>query len=217
MNTKNILKFIAFIIIVFLLAFVLKKLGFSIDQFRENIEIYGIWGPLVFIGLFILGIIMFLPATPFDLAAGALFGPFWGCLFIVLGATIGASIAFFMARFLGKGFVEELITRRFKKVEKYKEYIDENGFKSVFLLRLVPIFPFNGLNFMFGVTKISFKDYFWGTFFGIMPASFSYVYFASSLATGSYINIVISSLLLFLIFGGLCFAGKCKKFRKLVK
>lgn len=144
----------------------------------------GPWGSVTFIIIYILATILFIPGSLLTLGAGALFGVLWGSIYVSIGATIGASAAFLVGRYLVRGWVE----RRIKGNNKFKaidEAVAREGWKIVGLTRLSPIFPFILLNYAFGVTQVSFKDYFFSTWIGITPGTILYVYvgsLASSLA-----------------------------------
>lgn len=171
----------------------------AIDSYVSG---FGVLAPLMFILLYIIATVAFLPGTPITIAAGILFGTLAGTLYVAIGATIGASLAFLLARWLGAGFVSNLLKGKFKKLYEYDEKLETNGLQVVLLLRLLPLFPFNGLNFAFGLTKVSFKDHLIGTFFGILPGSFALVYFGNSLKEMNVVNIIIAVvLLLVLTFG----------------
>ena len=218
-RTNSILiKAILLFVVIAVLLFAVKHSGISQylapDFAQEKVASFGLWAPVAFIGLFILVTVTFLPATPLDFVAGALFGTAAGVLYVVIGATIGATIAFVFTRTLGRGFVEKFVESRFQKLKKYDNKVEKHGLKVMLFLRLIPIFPFNGLNFAMGLTKIRFRDYVVGTAIGIIPGTFSYVYFGDSLASANLFNIFLA--ILFLIILSAIYP-MYKKFRKLEK
>lgn len=148
----------------------------------ENIETFvresGPWGPVVFMLVYAVGICLFLPATLFTGIGAVLFGTFYGFIYNEIGALAGASVAFFIGRYLGRDFAASLIG---DKLKKYDEKIAENGFRTTLYLRLV-FFPFTPLNFGMGLTRVAFKDYFFGTFFGIIAGGFVLTFFFATLA-----------------------------------
>jgi len=85
---------------------------------------------------------------------------------------LGASLAFGVARYLGKDFTDKILKGRFKKIYEYDKKLEDKGFITILFLRLVPLFPFNGLNFALGLTKVRFKDFLLATLIGIIPGSF---------------------------------------------
>ena len=150
----------------------------------DSIAGLGAWGPVTFIVIYILATILFIPSSLLTLGSGAIFGVFWGSIYVSIGATIGASAAFLVGRYLVRGWVEKRIegNSKFKAID---EAVAREGWKIVGLTRISPIFPFVLLNYAFGVTQVSFKDYFFPTWIGIIPGTILYVYvgsLASSLA-----------------------------------
>jgi len=137
----------------------------------------GIWASLVFILIYTLGICLFLPGTLLTGLGAAIFGAYWGFVYVWLGAMLGASAAFWIGRGLGREFAASLIGDRLKK---YDEAIERNGFAAVLYLRLV-YFPFTPMNFGMGLTKVRFWDYFFGTGLGIIVGTFIFTFFIGTL------------------------------------
>lgn len=175
---------------------------------QEKILMFGMLAPFVYMVVYAAAAIMFIPGAPLTIVGGVLFGSLFGTLYTVIGATVGAALAFLLARFFGRDFVGILEGEKWKKLGEYDKKIEENGFGVVLFLRLAPIFPFNGLNFGLGLTKVTFKDYFWGTFAGIIPGTFAYVYLGDSLASLNPAQIVFAVVLLAMLSVG---AGKLTK------
>ncbi len=203
MKNSRIFKFILLVILIFVMGFVVREFGleeyFSAMEVQDRVSEFGVWAPIAFIAIFALVAIVFLPVTPLDFVAGAIFGTFWGVVYVVIGATIGATVAFFFTRTLGRSFVQKQIAGRFTTLNRYDKKMEKHGLRIMFFLRLVPLFPFNGLNFAMGLTSIKFKDYFVATLFGIIPGAFAYVYFGNSLANASIANIFIATTFLILL------------------
>ncbi len=144
----------------------------------------GPWGPVTFIVLYILATILLIPGSILTLGSGLLFGVLWGSLYVSIGATIGAAGAFLVGRYLARRWVEQQIKGN-QKFQAIDQAVAREGWKIVGLTRLSPVFPFNLLNYAFGVTQVSFRDYFFPTWIGITPGTVLYVYLgslASSLA-----------------------------------
>jgi uncharacterized membrane protein YdjX (TVP38/TMEM64 family) len=129
--------------------------------------------PLLFILIYAIGVCLFLPATLFTGLGAMLFGVFWGFLYNITGAMLGASAAFFIGRYFGRDFAASLIGDR---LAKYDKRIADNGFTVILYLRLL-FFPYSPLNFGMALTRISFAQYFWGTFFGIFAGGFVMTFF----------------------------------------
>ena len=137
----------------------------------------GIWAPIVYMLVYAVGVCIFLPGTLLTGLGAAIFGPYWGFLYVWFGAMAGASGAFFIGRTLGRDFAASLIG---DKLKKYDDAIERNGFATVLYLRLV-YFPFTPMNFGMGLTKVRFRDYFIGTGLGIIVGTFIFTFFVGTL------------------------------------
>jgi len=137
----------------------------------------GIWAPLVFMVIYAAGVCLFLPGTLLTGLGAAIFGAYWGFVYVWFGALAGASMAFLIGRTLGREFAVSLIGDRLKK---YDDAIERNGFATVLYLRLV-YFPFTPMNFGMGLTKVHFWDYFFGTGLGIIVGTFIFTFFIGTL------------------------------------
>jgi len=136
----------------------------------------GIWAPVAFILVYAVGVCLFVPGTLITTIGAAIFGPYWGFLYVWVGAMIGASTAFFAGRGLGREFAASLVGDRLRK---YDDAIERNGFATVLYLRLV-YFPFTPMNFGMGLTKVRFRDYFFGTGLGIIVGTFIFTFFVGT-------------------------------------
>jgi uncharacterized membrane protein YdjX (TVP38/TMEM64 family) len=141
------------------------------------VENLGIWGPIVFIFFYNLATLLFIPGSLLTIKGGCLFGWFWGSIYVLIAAIIGAIIAFIIGRYLSRDWIYKLLEKhpKFKAID---QAVTQEGWKIVLLTRLSPIFPFNLLNYAFGVTNISLKDYIFGSL-GIIPGTIMYVYIGS--------------------------------------
>jgi uncharacterized membrane protein YdjX (TVP38/TMEM64 family) len=126
---------------------------------------------LIYIAVYIVGTVALLPGTVLSFAGAVLFGPYEGTLYTWIGATIGATLAYLMARLLGREFVERLFGGRFAA---FDQRIREHGFTGLLIIRLLPLFPFNAVNFGCGLTGIRLRDYVLATAIGIVPGTFVY-------------------------------------------
>ena len=160
---------IALIIVsVYLFQFTSVKDFLTPGGLGHFLEASGFWAPLVFILIHASSICLFLPASILTVIGAAIFGAYWGFLYVWIGAIIGASGAFLIGRTLGRDFMASLIGDRIKK---YDDAIERNGFATVFYLRLINI-PFTPLNYGMSLTKVHFWDYFFGTGLGIVIGLF---------------------------------------------
>lgn len=142
------------------------------------VESGGPAAPLLFLLLYLVLTVLFFPAGVLTAAGGALFGVVAGSLLSVIGATAGATAAFFIGRRLGRGTLERAAGRRVRAVDAW---LGRRGFTAVLYLRLIPLVPFNALNYASGVTGVSARDYVFGTALGIIPGAFAYAALGSSL------------------------------------
>jgi uncharacterized membrane protein YdjX (TVP38/TMEM64 family) len=133
--------------------------------------------PVAFIVIYNIATLLFIPGSLLTLKGGCLFGFLWGSIYVLIAATIGATFAFLVGRYISRDWVCQKIGNKpkFKAIDKA---VAKNGFKIVFLTRLSPIFPFNLLNYAFGVTQVSLKDYIIGSV-GMIPGTAMYVYMGS--------------------------------------
>ncbi len=133
--------------------------------------------PVIFMLIYIVATVAFLPGSVLTLGAGVLFGIIKGSIFVFFGATIGATLAFLVGRYVARGWISKKIegNQKFKAIDKA---VGKEGLKIVLLTRLSPIFPFNLLNYGLGVTGVSLKDYVLGSV-GMIPGTIMYVYIGS--------------------------------------
>ncbi len=148
-----------------------------IETFRDWVARQGIWGHIIFAAVYAAATVALAPGALLTLAAGVAFG-LAGFPTVVIGATIGAGLAFLVGRYFARGWVERQIekSRIFLAIDKA---VEEDGWKIVGLMRLSPLVPFNLQNYFFGVTKVGFWPYLITTFFGIMPGALLYVWIGS--------------------------------------
>ena len=146
-----------------------------VSGFALWLEGLGPWGPVAFIAGYVVATVAFVPGSILTLAAGALFGLGRGIVFVLVAATLGASAAFLVARYVARGAIEKKLegNQRFAAIDRA---IGEQGRKIVFLLRLSPVFPFNLLNYGLGLTKVRFIDYVVASI-GMLPGTVLYVYY----------------------------------------
>lgn len=147
------------------------------EQLGRFLDTAGIWAPLVFVLVYTIGVCLFVPGTLLTGLGAAIFGPYWGFLYVWFGAMAGACAAFVIGRTLGRDFAASLIGNRLKK---YDEAIERNGFATVLYLRLV-YFPFTPMNFGMGLTRVRFWDYTAGTGLGIIVGTFIFTFFIGTI------------------------------------
>ncbi|HEY4486000.1 MAG TPA: TVP38/TMEM64 family protein [Nitrospiria bacterium] len=183
--SRQTLKFIVLLIFagVSVLVFQWAGLGRYVrpEAIRETVQSAGPMAPLLYLLIYSIAPVFFVPGWIITVGGGLAFGAVWGTVLTVIGATIGATLAFFTARFLGRDFVDRVLKGKFKALDAMDTQAAENGFQVIFFLRLIPLVPFNVLDYVAGVSKIGVRDYILGTFLGIIPGTFAYVYLGSTL------------------------------------
>jgi len=187
---KAIILLIFIVAAIFLLRFTPIKNYLTAEALGRFLESAGFWAPLIFILIYTAGVCLFLPGTLLTGLGAAIFGAYWGFVYVWFGAMAGASAAFFIGRTLGREFASTLIG---DKLKKYDDGIERNGFATVLYLRLV-YFPFTPMNFGMGLTKVHFRDYFIGTGLGIIVGTFIFTFFIGTLkdvwASGNWAELI---------------------------
>jgi len=170
-------KWLRWLLLVLLAAGITLALVYR-DQFdpavlQQRIELAGSAGPLLFMAVYALATVLFLPGSVLTLAGGALFGPVWGTLYNLTGATAGAALAFLVARYLASAWVEQKAGGHLRQL---KEGVEKEGWRFVAFVRLVPLFPFNLLNYALGLTRIKFLHYLVASYICMLPGAAAYTY-----------------------------------------
>lgn len=140
------------------------------------------WAPAVFVGIYAGATALAFPGSLLTIAGGAVFGFGWGAVLNSIAANIGANAAFGLARLLGRDGVERLAGGRLAGLDRATA---RHGFTGLFILRLIPLVPFNALNFGSGLTAMRWRDYAIATVLGILPGTLIYTFFADALVAGS--------------------------------
>ncbi len=144
----------------------------------------GPWGPVIFVGLYVVATVLFVPGSVLTLGAGAVFGVALGSVCVSISATLGATAAFLVGRYLAR----DTIARKIEKNEKFATIdraVADEGWKIVLLTRLSPVFPFTLLNYAFGLTRVKLSHYVLASWIGMMPATVMYVYLGSIVNVGA--------------------------------
>jgi uncharacterized membrane protein YdjX (TVP38/TMEM64 family) len=175
-STASRLRALAIVVVAVAVLFLVGKWGGRyVPIFTEWVRSLGALGPLVFIGGYIIAAVAGIPGSLLTLAAGAIFGLGGGVLYVFIGATLGASAAFLVSRYVARGLVERRVAgnERFQRLDRA---IAEDGRKIVFLLRLSPVFPFSLLNYALGLSRVRFVDFVLASV-GMLPGTVLYVYY----------------------------------------
>jgi len=173
---------VAAIVVVLVLAKAFG-LGDRLGDLKGWIHSYGAWAPLIFVAIYSIATVFSVPGSALTIAAGALFGSVMGVVSVIFGATIGASLAFLVSRYFARGAVAGWLQDKptFQKLDRLTE---EHGAIIVALTRLVPIFPFNLLNYGFGLTRVRFGTYVLWSFVCMLPGTVLYVVGTDAIASG---------------------------------
>jgi uncharacterized membrane protein YdjX (TVP38/TMEM64 family) len=143
------------------------------DALQLQVAQLGLWGPLALIALWLVAPVLFVPGGPITLAAGALFGPLLGAVYSLIGATGGATLASLLARYAGAEWVER---RARGRLARLKAGVEAEGWRFVAFVRLVPLFPFNLLNYALGLTRIRLAEYVLATLVCMIPGAAGYAW-----------------------------------------
>jgi uncharacterized membrane protein YdjX (TVP38/TMEM64 family) len=151
----------------------LHRAQFEVASVQQQLAALGLWAPLLFIGLYALATVLFLPGSLLTIAGGALFGPVWGSFYSLTGATLGATLAFLVARYLASDWVARKTGGRMKQLI---EGVEAEGWRFIAFVRLVPLFPFNLLNYALGLTRIRLSHYVVASYVYMLPDAVAYTY-----------------------------------------
>lgn len=166
--------------LLLLLGVVAAIVWVALNRGRLDLEALDVWlsgagplAPVAYLALYAVGTIAFVPGVLFALAGGALFGPVWGSFLNLLGATIGSSLAFLIARYLSGNWV---VSRTGGRLKRLVEGVEAEGWRFVAFVRLVPLFPFNLTNYALGLTRIPFATYVITSFVCMAPGAVAYTW-----------------------------------------
>ncbi|MCA1737815.1 MAG: TVP38/TMEM64 family protein, partial [Actinobacteria bacterium] len=153
----------------------------NLNMLRDWIHGLGAIAPIVFIVMYAVAVVAFLPAAPLTLAAGLVFGAVWGTLWTWIGATLGSTLAFLAGRYAARGLVESWKENN-ERVKRLDEGVEKHGWRMLLITRLVPVFPFSLQNYAYGLTKIGFVTYALVSGICIVPGVIVYTFAGGSLA-----------------------------------
>ena len=147
------------------------------EQIRELLAGLGTWAPWTYMAMFAVLPAFFFPVAVLALAGGVAFGLWQGALYTFLGAVVNCSLMFWMARYLGREQVEELLQKRLdpKWRERLSKLEGREGFVLLIVLRLIPAVPYNLINYAFGLTGMKYPAYILASALGIIPGTFAFI------------------------------------------
>ena len=200
LNFKKL--FLILFIIILAISIVLNREHFTYENLNSLLAYLGPWASVVFILLYAIAPVLFIPGTVMTLVGGFIFGLYWGFLYSLIGGTIGASLAFLVGRYIADDWTEE---HSHKMLTEVKRGIKKDGWRYIAFTRLVPIFPYSILNYAFGLTKISLLTFALTSFICLIPGTIAYTYIgyvgqaAAEGSKGLLIQISIALALILLI------------------
>ena len=195
---KYILSVIAIITLLFV---ILKILNLDIDSkdIQTYVNSFGKLAPIIYIIIFALVPLTLFPDSIIAIAGGLIFGLVKGYIYTAIGAILGATLSFYISRKLGRNFVKKLTKEKLDNVE---EMINSNGFFIIFMLRLIPLFPFDIISYGAGLTSVKYKDFILATFLGTIPGILVFTNIGAqsvNMGSGSFYISIGALVLLFII------------------
>lgn len=187
---KSIIKILITVGIVAAVYLVLRSYGVTDDIRLENVPKIKTWvasfgriAPLVYIGLYLVSTVFFLPGSPVTVLAGFVFGPLWGVFYASVASIISVSVAFLIARYVARDLVEGWVqdNAQFRRID---EQVEEQGWRILMFTRLVPIFPFNLQNYAYGLTSIRFSTYVLVSAIFMLPGTAVFVQLGGAFVSG---------------------------------
>ncbi|WP_444685033.1 TVP38/TMEM64 family protein [Alkalicoccus luteus] len=185
----------------------------SPEEIERWVSEAGVWAPLVFVILYTVRPLILFPASILSLAGGLKFGALYGTALIVAGATAGAVLSFVVARRLGKNIAGKEWKGRGAELQRQ---LERNGFIYVLMIRLIPIFNFDMISYLCGISKVKLRAFFFGTWIGIIPGAFAYAFLGASVMEGN-IQLIAGAVAVFIAVSAIPlffrnkFAGKTTK------
>jgi uncharacterized membrane protein YdjX (TVP38/TMEM64 family) len=144
----------------------------------QTVAELGPWGPIAFLLVYVAATVLLLPGFILTLGAGFVFGLGWGTALVSASSTLGATASFLVGRYLAREWVAGKM-RAFPRFAAVDEAVAQEGWKIVGLTRLSPVFPFNLLNYAFGITRVKLRHYVPASWLGMLPGTVLYVYIGS--------------------------------------
>ncbi len=174
MSKKNTIRIVAGIVLLIIIGLAIaNREAINPDTLKGWLEDLGPAAPFIFMAIYIVATVIWLPGSVFSITGGLLFGPVLGTFYNLTAATIGATLAFLIARHIAADWVTEKAGGGLKKMIAG---VDEEGWRFVAFVRLVPLFPFNILNYALGLTRIKLSHYIIASYICMLPGAFVYTY-----------------------------------------
>jgi uncharacterized membrane protein YdjX (TVP38/TMEM64 family) len=178
------------LLILVVLSLIFKYQGdLSVQQTKASMENLGVMAPVVFIGMCILRGVVFLPCGILSALGGAAFGKLPGTIFTLFGLTAGSILTFYLARVIGKDWAKNMLGHRY---DRYEGYVSKDFPYSIFLMRVLPILPYDAVSCISGMSRVGVGKYILETLLGSLPGVFIYVYFGDSVRSMSLKRVAFS-------------------------
>jgi uncharacterized membrane protein YdjX (TVP38/TMEM64 family) len=175
-NWRDLWRPISLLVLVAAMIILTKIFGWGeqLGNLRQWIQSLGAWGPVVYVLIYILSTVAALPGVVISIIGGAIYGSFLGVILVSIGSTLGASLAFLIARYFARGAVVRWLSKD-EKFSHLDEMTEKHGAVIVAIVRLIPLFPFDLLNYGFGLTRIPFRTYILWSWLCMLPGTVLYV------------------------------------------
>jgi len=155
----------------------------NVQKLNEWIKGFGPLGPVIYICMYVLSCVFFLPGIPITILGAVAFGAVMGTIYVSIGSTLGATCAFLIARYAARSMVEDWIKKN-ERLRKIDEGVRQHGWRMLMITRLVPIFPFNIQNYVYGITNIRLLTYMFVSWICMLPGTVAYVFAGGALVSG---------------------------------
>jgi len=178
MKKQTIARWCVFILLISLIIFVTVKYRhlINVEHLKTLLDQYAFWAPLIFMCIYIVSVVLFLPGSVLTISGGFIFGPVLGALYNITAAVIGATIAFLIARYLAADWVTK---KTGGKLKQLKEGVEQEGWRFIAVVRLIPLLPFNVLNYALGLTQVRLSAYSIASAIFMLPGTIAYTYLGS--------------------------------------
>ncbi len=187
---KSVIKILIAVGIIVAVYFVLRHYGITkhirlenVPKIKTWVESFGVIAPLIYLGLYLISTVFFLPGFPVTVLAGFVFGPLWGVVYASIASIISVASAFLVARYVARDLVEGWVKEnaQFRKID---EQVEEQGWRILMVTRLIPIFPFNLQNYAYGLTKIRFWTFVFTSAVFMLPGTIALVMLGGAFVSG---------------------------------
>lgn len=183
-DKKKLLQCFVALVLIIVFAYFAIKYGkrlthLRVGHIRRYILSYGKFAAIIFLIIYSLKpVFLIIPVMPLSIVAGSIFGPYKAFLLSMIGCFTSATVAFFLANFLGRSFVEKLLKGKTMKLDSS---IEKHGTLIMLIMRLSFVFPYDPLSYAAGLTKMKYSNFILGTIIGIAPEMLSYSFMGKNL------------------------------------